>query len=228
MEAKSALILGASTGLGKSLAKQLAQKGFNLILAARNSEELNRNATDLAIRYNVKCHVVQIDLSITQDGYIADRFSDCLKNQLKVEYLFLISGLNSDFDDENIPDSEMDILINTNFVGPSKILKHFVQYVKTLPENSQFFVVTASTIAVARMRGRNLVYASSKIALEAFVEGIRHATANLPITLQTYRLGYVDTLKSYGQKLLFPSLDPHKAATKIISNLSKPQKTNFY
>lgn len=59
-----ALITGASTGLGKEYGLQLAAKGFNCVLVARNEEGLKSVAKELEDRFKVATKVVCADLSV--------------------------------------------------------------------------------------------------------------------------------------------------------------------
>ena len=58
-----ALILGGSEGIGAGFAELLAARGLDLTLIARNSEPLQRTATDLAARYPVNIDVRSLDLT---------------------------------------------------------------------------------------------------------------------------------------------------------------------
>ncbi len=57
-----ALITGASSGIGKALAKLLAQKGFNVVLVARRADALNELAHELHNNFQVDTRVVALDL----------------------------------------------------------------------------------------------------------------------------------------------------------------------
>jgi short-subunit dehydrogenase len=57
-----ALVTGASSGIGKALARQLAQKGLNLVLVARREHELNELAQELYENFQTKTHIVAVDL----------------------------------------------------------------------------------------------------------------------------------------------------------------------
>lgn len=67
IKGKTALVLGASQGLGKAIAETLAAEGANLVLAARNEEALERNVSDLVATYGVQATCVRLDLANAED-----------------------------------------------------------------------------------------------------------------------------------------------------------------
>jgi hypothetical protein len=58
-----ALITGASSGIGAEFAEQLAQKGLNLVLAARRKGLLEQRARLLEVRYGIEVKTVQVDVN---------------------------------------------------------------------------------------------------------------------------------------------------------------------
>jgi short-subunit dehydrogenase len=60
---KTALVTGASAGIGKALARELAARDFNLVITARRRERLDEVAQELAAKYNVRVDVVTADLA---------------------------------------------------------------------------------------------------------------------------------------------------------------------
>lgn len=60
---KTALITGASSGIGRAFAEALARRGMSIILVARSQERLRDLATDLATRYSIRAEVIPADLS---------------------------------------------------------------------------------------------------------------------------------------------------------------------
>ncbi len=70
-----ALITGASSGIGKAMAEQLAQRQINLILNSRRQSELERIKKDLQSRYPVAVEVIAGDLSVESECYRLHRES---------------------------------------------------------------------------------------------------------------------------------------------------------
>ena len=55
MKNSYALITGATSGIGLEISKDLAKRGFNLILVARTTEKLVQTSNDLSQEFNIKC-----------------------------------------------------------------------------------------------------------------------------------------------------------------------------
>ena len=60
---KWALITGASSGIGEAFARELAQKGANLVLVARRKERLEALANELRREYHIEINIIPLDLA---------------------------------------------------------------------------------------------------------------------------------------------------------------------
>jgi len=63
MTASTALITGASAGIGYELAKLFARDRYNLVLVARNRDTLERFATELQTQFGISARAVALDLT---------------------------------------------------------------------------------------------------------------------------------------------------------------------
>jgi len=87
---KTALITGASLGIGMELAHVFAAKKENLVLVARSVSKLNEMAKEITIKYGVKVDVIALDLSENESAKKV--FVYCEQHNLKVDYLVNNAG----------------------------------------------------------------------------------------------------------------------------------------
>ena len=88
--AKTALITGASSGIGKELAKYHAGKGGDVILTARRAEVLSALKSEIEKTYNVKAYVFPADLA--QPGAADALYREVKKSKLEVDILINNAG----------------------------------------------------------------------------------------------------------------------------------------
>lgn len=68
-QGKTALVTGASSGIGRSFAKELAARGMSLVLVARSGDALKSLAEEITQQYPVRAEVIQADLSREQSAW---------------------------------------------------------------------------------------------------------------------------------------------------------------
>ena len=87
----TALVTGASSGIGKAMARELAGQGANLILVSRNAQRLEQEAEDLRIRFGVNVYVFPEDLERLEERL--ELFAWVQKSGLIVDVLVNNAGL---------------------------------------------------------------------------------------------------------------------------------------
>jgi len=73
---KTALITGASKGIGKAIAQSMAEEGCNLVITARSEDKLKELKTEIQKQHNVSVDVFSIDLSIKNSTEELTKFCD--------------------------------------------------------------------------------------------------------------------------------------------------------
>lgn len=124
MSDNTALITGASSGLGVELARLHAQNGDNLVLVARSIEKMNALKDELESKYPVKVFVLAKDLTLHN---AAEEIYNELKTKgIKIEFLINNAGLGGrgTFAERAM---QQDIsMINVNIVALTKLTKLFL------------------------------------------------------------------------------------------------------
>jgi len=122
---KTALITGASSGIGKETAFVYAENEFNLILVARRKEKLEAIKQEIETKHNVQVEIIDVDLSKLDS---AEQLYNRVKQiGSKVDVLINNAGfgINGKFIDADI-NNETDMLL-LNIVTLTKLTKLFVK-----------------------------------------------------------------------------------------------------
>jgi short-subunit dehydrogenase len=206
-----AVVVGASTGVGRALASALAQRGRSLVIVSRNAVELEAVAGDLRQRFGVGCWPVAQDIG-RADWDVAAFVAECTRLLGEPELVLIPAGGVAPGDVGPNPDAVRPVL-ETNYVGPARLAAAFGQ---RMAERGAGVIVLFSSIAAVAPRTRNAAYSASKAALETYAKGLRHALQPRGVEVLVLALGYVDTRQSAGQRLLFPKVRPEAAAERVL------------
>lgn len=154
---KTALITGASAGIGAAFARHLAAEGHNLVLVARREDRLTALAGELADRYGVRCEVVVADLA-DRDAprTILDRTSSL---GIDVDILINNAGMsgNSSFADAQFEDLAAEIQVMITAVTE---LTHLT--VPGMKERGYGRIVNLSSLAAFMPPAASLLYTGIK------------------------------------------------------------------
>ena len=218
-----ALIVGASAGVGRALCETLAARGAALLLVASDARDLNALAAHLRLVYQAEVHTVEAD---------ATRVAACVEEVGKaaaifgvVDSLFFPIGASLSDDRGLLRQEQASAILDTNL---SVVIGLTTRFLPQLLELPQARIVGFSSIAAIRGRRANIVYSAAKRGLESYFESLRHLTAAAGVRVQLYRLGYVATQQSFGQRLLFPVMTPKQVAHEVMRKLDRDMGKVFF
>ena len=121
----TALITGASNGIGLQLAKIHASKGDNLVLVARNISKLNQIKTELESQYKISVHIIGKDLSLPNAPQ--EVYDELKHKNIAVNYLINNAGFGDyGFFTETNWEKELQ-MINLNITALTHFTKLFLQ-----------------------------------------------------------------------------------------------------
>lgn len=181
------IVTGASSGIGYELAKELAKRGFDLIVAAEDPG-IERAAGEIG-RTGSKVIPVQIDLA-TYDG--VENFYKSVKaggRPVDVAVLNAGVGVGGDFTRETDLQAELN-LIDINVVSPVHLAKRVL---KDMVERKQGRVLITSSIAAMAPGPFEAVYAASKAFLFSFSHALRNELQDSGVTVTALMPGPTET-----------------------------------
>ncbi len=163
---KTALITGASSGLGRTLALDLARREMNLVLAARREDVLKEVAVQAKL-LGAAVHVQAADVTDeTQCRVMVDRTIEVFG---RIDFLILSAGISmwARFDEISHP-SIFEKLMKTNFLGAVHCIDPALPWLR---QSGGTIVAISSAQAVVGMPNHT-GYSASKHALKGFLEAL--------------------------------------------------------
>jgi short-subunit dehydrogenase len=214
----NAVVVGASAGLGRALAEVLAAAGHDLVVAASDARDVEALASDLRVRRGVRVLAVAVDLGAAgADLEPLVRAVDALGGP---DALLLPIGWTAEAarDDGTLDSATAERLVRANFLSVAAIVARLLPRMR---EREHARIVGFGSVAAARGRRQNLVYASSKRALQTYFEGLRHACAGTPVRVQYWVPGYLDTNLAFGRRTPLGRASPARLAARVVRRLGK-------
>ena len=176
LEGKSAVVTGASSGIGAATALALAREGARVVGGARRSDRIQPPVTPLV-------------LDVT-DPASCERFVTTATEELSgVDILVNAAGLalGRDLFDESTEEDEHTVL-ETNVNGLIRMTRLFLPHIR-----DGGHIVNIGSIAGRQAYEKAAVYVASKFAVRGFTYALREDLLGRPIHITTVDAGLVDT-----------------------------------
>jgi short-subunit dehydrogenase len=218
-----AIVVGASAGLGRALAGELAAAGHDLVVVSSDGRDLEALASDLRIRHGVRVITAPFDLGGGPSG--VERLGEAVAELGRPDTLLLPVGWTAAADEATTDAGLAERLVRTNFLSVTALVGRVLPELQRRPRAS---VVGFGSVAAVRGRGSNVFYAASKRALETYFESLRHACAGTPVRVSFYVLGYLETNLAFGRRTLLPRADPARLATRVVRDLGRREGVLYH
>ncbi len=214
MSDKKAIVVGASSGIGRELARVLSENGYTVGIAARRVElllELQRELPGASL-------VKRMDVARHDEAMALLR--DWIAEMGGVDLVVLNSGIginNPQFDWQAEKTT-----IDVNLVGFAALanvaLKHFL-------ERGRGHLVGISSVAAILGHGTVPAYGASKAFMSSYLRSLRNKVLKLrlPITITTIEPGFVDT-PLIRDRPVFWVATPRKAAVQIYRAIARRRR----
>jgi NAD(P)-dependent dehydrogenase (short-subunit alcohol dehydrogenase family) len=191
-EAGVALVTGAGRGIGKDAARQLAGRGYEVLVGVRDAERAREVAAELSQETSGVLKPVALDVS-NPDSIAAAREQigldpgrlDVLVNNAGIGLDFGVSGLEPDFE-------VMDRTLQTNFYGAYRVSLAMLELLRA-SEHPRIVNVSSGMGGVSEMGGWSPGYRVSKAAMNAMTRILSTELAGEGVLVNSACPGFVAT-----------------------------------
>ena len=169
LKGKTAIVTGASRGIGKALACTAASLGINLALAARGEGPLKETADEIRKKYKVD--VLPIGCDVTQLADLENLVNKTKEKFGTTDILINNAGVSSQSPFEKQPIEDFEKLAFTNYLGYVRLIRLVINDMIKNKAGAIINMVSGSTLCDPVPRNF-VVYSSLKVGLRAFCKGL--------------------------------------------------------
>ena len=222
-EFKRALIIGASSGIGKALAENLLKNGSSVAMISRRREpmdELAKSASSAMLPG--KAFIYPHD--VTDYDKTAALFQEITRDLGGLDLVVYNSGVMPAIEENEYnfaKDREMiEVNVTAAFAWLNEAAKRFQQ-------TKSGTVVGISSVAGDRGRRGNPAYCTTKAALTTYLESLRNRLSQFGVKVVTIKPGFIDTDMTRGKPGIFWLISADDAAKRILHAARKGKSTVY-
>lgn len=152
------LITGASSGIGKAIAEHLVQKDYRVYGTSRNPKNAQHNGV----------HFLQLD--VTKPETVSNAVETLLEREKRIDFLINNAGKGISGPLEEIPESELKSIFDTNYFGPINVIKAVLP---TMRRQGSGMIINVTSIAGFMGLPFRSAYSATKGALSLTTEALR-------------------------------------------------------
>ena len=172
---QTALVTGASSGIGYEIAKIHASRGGNLVITARNEVKLNALKLELEAKYTISVYIIVKDLSLNNAAL--EIYNELKTNNIQINYLINNAGYGSFQSTDWELESKM---IQLNIVALTQLTKLFLP---TMIENKFGKILNVASTAAFVPGPMMAVYCATKPYVLNFSEAINNEVSKYGVSV---------------------------------------------
>ncbi len=202
---KRAIVIGASSGIGKEVARELSEEGYILGLAARRTELLEGLKNEL----NHPAYIQRVDVGQSET---ATQLRSLINKLGGLDLIIISSGVG--FINTELEWEKEKQTIEVNALGFAAVANVAFNY---FAKQGSGCIAAISSIAAIRGSAESPSYSASKSFVSNYMEGLRCKAKKLKSSIQVIDIqpGFVNTAMAQGEGLFWVA-DTQKAARQIV------------
>jgi 3-oxoacyl-[acyl-carrier protein] reductase len=185
---KNILITGASKGIGRTTAIELAKQGASLFLLSRDIEALNKLKTEITGMYNTPVKVFKADIKKNDDLKFV--FDSLNQNKEYIDVLVNNAGIMSDSSLLTAKEEMIKDTFETNVLGSIAITQLAL---KSLIKRKGGSIIFLSSVIGTKGGAGQSIYSASKSALIGLTKSLSKELASLNIKVNAIAPGFITT-----------------------------------
>ena len=185
---KVAFITGATRGIGRAIALELANEGYNIALNYRTENEALETLKKEISELGVECYPVQGDVSKAEDSERMTK--EIIEHFEQIDVLVNNAGITKDKLIQRMKEEEFTDVINVNLVGTFNITKNVIKYMTKKRYGK--IINLSSVVGISGNAGQSN-YAASKAGIIGFTKSIAKELASRNITANAVAPGFIQT-----------------------------------
>jgi 3-oxoacyl-[acyl-carrier protein] reductase len=187
LDGKTALVTGASQGIGEAIGRRLAAQGARVILAARNEEKLTQLAAEIAAAGG-EAAVLRLDLA--DSAGLPERIASLPKEWSEIDILVNNAGVTADGLLARMSLDDWNKVLTTNLTGAFVLTKELV---RGMMRRRFGRIVSVSSVVGLMGNAGQANYAASKAGLIGFSKSVARELGSRNITVNVVAPGYIET-----------------------------------
>jgi len=182
-----ALVTGASQGIGRAVALELARRGAHVALAARNVEKLAAVQSEIAAAGGT---AKAFALDVASEGSIKEGAKAVIAHFGKVEILVNNAGITRDILSMRMKRADWDDVLNTNLTGAFLLTQALMMQ---MVKNRWGRIINITSVVGETGQAGQANYAASKAGMIGLTKSLARELASRTITVNAVAPGYIET-----------------------------------
>lgn len=218
------VLLGATKGMGRALARQMAARGDELFLLGRDEAELQASASDLEIRGGRGKTVGFAPCDLENPGSFEPALDAAAQALDGFDTVVVTAGMFGTQEQLEADTSRLSRMLTVNFTNTVLFCE---EARKRLMRRGQGTLCVFSSVAGDRGRKPVVLYGASKAGLSAYLEGLDHRYWDKGLRVVCIKPGFVKTGMTEGLKPPPFAGEPEAVASQVLAAIDRGRPVRY-